>query len=85
MSENEDGGGANEPEDGAEGGGEPEEGDANHEEAGVERLLGDRVLADLNRVGSCGDGRSSRLSGVVEVGPVEIGYEGWMMIAAESG
>ena len=53
MAEDEDGGSADEPEDGAEGGREPEEGDADHEEAGVERLLGDRVLADLDRVGRC--------------------------------
>ena len=51
VAEDEDGGGADEPEDGAEGGREPEKGDADHEEAGVERLLSDDVIADLYRVG----------------------------------
>ena len=51
MAEDEHGGGADEPEEGAEGGRDPEEGDADHEEAGVERLLRDDVLADLYRVG----------------------------------
>lgn len=50
VAEDEDGGGADEPEDGAEGGREPEEGDADDEEARVERLLRDDVLPDRNRV-----------------------------------
>ncbi len=53
VAEDEDGGGADEPEEGAEGRRDPKEGDADHEEAGVERLLGDNVLADLYWVGRC--------------------------------
>lgn len=60
MAEDEDGGGADEPEKGTERGRDPEEGDADHEEAGVERLLGDNVLADLYWVRCCWARNSSR-------------------------
>ena len=51
MSEDEDAGCAEDPEGGGEGRGDEEHGDADHEETGVERLLGDDVLADLDGVG----------------------------------
>ena len=51
MAENEDGGGTDEPEEGAEGGRDPEHRNADHEEAGVEGFLSDNVFANLYWVG----------------------------------
>ncbi len=59
VAEDEDCGGTDEPEEGAEWGGDPEHGDADHEEAGVEGLLRDDVFADLDWVGRCGVGRAA--------------------------
>ena len=65
----EDAGRADYPEDGAERGREPEQRDADHEEAGVQRLLRHDVVADLHGLGGC------RFAGrewvVVETGPEE--------------
>lgn len=51
VAKDEDGGSTDQPEESAEGRRDPEHRDANDEEAGVERLLRDDVLADLDWVG----------------------------------
>lgn len=51
VSQDEDGRRADEPEEGAHGGRDPQEREADDEEAGVEGLLRDDVLADLHRLG----------------------------------
>ena len=48
VSEDEDAGCAEDPEGGGEGRGDEEHRDADHEEAGVEVLLGNRVIANLH-------------------------------------
>ena len=57
VAEDEDARGADEPEEGAEGRGPPEEGDADDEERGVERLLRDELVAHLHRLGCWCAGR----------------------------
>lgn len=63
MSEDEEGRRADDPEDGAQWGREPEQRDADHEETGVEGFLGHDVLAELQWLWGCGvpsfKGRSS--------------------------
>lgn len=51
VGEDEHRGRADEPEEGHDRGRPPEEGQADHEERGVERLLGHDVFADLHRLG----------------------------------
>lgn len=54
MSEDEEGRRADDPEDGAQWGREPEQRDADHEETGVEGFLGHDVFAELQWLWGCG-------------------------------
>lgn len=54
MPEDEEGRRADDPEDGAQWGREPEQRDADHEETGVEGFLGHDVLAELQWLWGCG-------------------------------
>ena len=57
MREDEERGGADEPEERGERGREPEHREPDDEERGVERLLGDELVAHLHRLGGWRGGR----------------------------